>query len=85
MAAIGVPVLSVAALTGLHVIFRDIPQRIATVGDLAREAAGYSFAELRRTKPAPSALDRWYALTAILRQISGHKPPISRDTTFFPS
>jgi hypothetical protein len=83
MAALGAPLLSVAALSALHVVFRDIPRRIATVGDLAREAAGYSFVDLRQTKPAPSAADRWYALTAILRQISGHKAPISRDTTFF--
>lgn len=83
-AAFGGPILGVAALSALHLVFRDIPRRITTVGDLAREAAGCSFAELRQGRPAPSAADRWDALTAILRQISGHRLPISRDTTFFP-
>ncbi|MCK9914101.1 hypothetical protein MXD81_33605 [Microbacteriaceae bacterium K1510] len=83
-AAIGVIVFTFAALHALYVVCRDIPQRIATIGDLAREAAGCSFSELRQTKPMPSDADRWYALTAILRQVSGHKLPITRDTTFVP-
>lgn len=73
----------IAVQFGLHLAYRDIPSRIATVGDLAREAAGCSFSTLRQSKPTPSAADRWYALTAILRQLSGYKMPISRATTFF--
>ena len=63
-------------------IVGDIPRRIGTVGDLAREAAGHSFRELscgRKTGPS----DRWFALLALLRQISGYQPKIARDTTFF--
>jgi hypothetical protein len=63
-------------------IVGDIPRRLATVGDLAREAAGHSFGELSRgRKTGPS--DRWFALLAGLRQISGYQPKIARDTTFF--
>jgi hypothetical protein len=82
--AVGVPSLGIATNLGLYLAFRNIPRRLTAVGDLAREAAGCSFAELGQSRPAPSAADRWYALTAILRQISGHKLPISRDTTLFP-
>jgi hypothetical protein len=81
---VSVPSLAIATHLGLHFAFRNIPRRIATVGDLAREAAGCSFAKFRQTRPMPSDADRWYALTAILRQICGHKSPILRDTTFFP-
>jgi hypothetical protein len=64
-------------------IFGNIPRRIITLGDLAREAAGYSFQKLSAEKNGSSPDDRWFALTAILRGISGHKPPIIRATTFF--
>lgn len=80
---IGLFLLGSIAQYGSYLVFRDIPLRITTVGELAREAAGYSFSTLSQTRPRPSSADRWYALTAILRQISGHKLPISRDTTFF--
>jgi len=63
-------------------IVGDIPRRVVTIGDLAREAAGHSFGELSRgRKTGPS--DRWFALLALLRQISGYQPKIARDTTFF--
>ena len=51
--------------------------------DLAREIAGHSFAELQREKGGSSPSDVWAALTAILRDVNGHKLPIGRDTTFF--
>ena len=84
LAAIGVPLVAVLARQLLYLFFRDIPRRIETLGELAREAAVYGFAELSRIKANPGSADRWAALTAILRQISGHKAPITRDTTFFP-
>ncbi|HET7681725.1 MAG TPA: acyl carrier protein [Xanthobacteraceae bacterium] len=65
-----------------HQVFGNIPRRIHTVGDLAREAAGYSFEKLAADKSGSSPFDRWFALSAILRRISGHKRPITRDTTF---
>ena len=74
-----------AALLGYlrYVIFRTIPQRIQTIGDLAREAAGHSFEKLAAAKNGSSSHDRWFALSALLRGVSGHKYPITRDTTFF--
>jgi hypothetical protein len=60
-----------------------IPRRIETVGDLAREAAGCSFVELCREKGSCSPHDLWFALLAILRNVSGHDGPIDRETTFF--
>lgn len=76
---------SLAIVFGLlsHLAFRDIPRRIQTIGDLAREAAGYSFSDVFKAHPAGAPADRWQALIAILRRISGHKPPITRDTAFF--
>jgi hypothetical protein len=63
--------------------FGAIPSRLTTVGDLAREAAGHSFAELHSQKPGAGPTDLWYALTAILREITCHKAVIDRETTFF--
>ncbi|SRR6266702_2990679 len=64
-------------------VSRTAPRRILTIGELAREAAGFSFAKLtaENTKCAPS--DRWFALIAILRGITGRKIVITRETTFF--
>ena len=67
----------------LRLGFGNIPRRIATVGDLARDAAGFSFKELWQEKNGYGPSDLWFALTAILRQISGHKGFINRETTFF--
>jgi hypothetical protein len=64
-------------------VFATIPHRIATVGDLAHETAGHSFAELQRQRGGASPSDLWDALIAMLRNINGHKLPISRETTFF--
>lgn len=75
--------LSTAIAYAWHWVFGDIPRRIHTIGDLAREAAGYSFQKLSVEKNGSSPGDRWFALISILRGISGHKPPITRDTTFF--
>src|SRR5664280_1791729 len=68
--------LMVAAVNILDLIFRDIPRRIVTIGDLAREAAGHSYAELLQPRSGSSGADRWYALTAILRNISTYQRPI---------
>jgi hypothetical protein len=67
-----------------HALFRTIPRRLMTVGDLAREAAGHSFARLVAEKKGSARSDRWFALAAILRLVSGHKTAITRDTTFYP-
>jgi hypothetical protein len=63
--------------------FGEIPRRIETIGDLAREAAGYSFKALRREKRGCSRADLWPALFAMLREISGRAGKIDRETTFF--
>ncbi|MDP2411712.1 MAG: acyl carrier protein [Pseudolabrys sp.] len=70
-------------VTGL--VFRDVPARLVTLGDLAREAAGYNFSELSRVRTEGSRSDRWYALEAILRPLSGFKRSINRSTTFISS
>lgn len=67
----------------LFLSVRDIPRRIETVGDLAREASGYTYGALRKPWRKESRMDRWSALTAILRQQSGHKPKIDKQTTFY--
>jgi hypothetical protein len=64
-------------------IFRTVPRRILTIGELAREAAGCSFAKLTTENKECAPADRWFALTAILRGITGHKIAITRETTFF--
>ncbi|MCP3381416.1 acyl carrier protein [Bradyrhizobium sp. CCGUVB4N] len=64
-------------------IFRTIPRRILTIGELAREAAGVSFAKLIIENKESAPPDRWFALTAILRAITGHTVAITRQTTFF--
>jgi hypothetical protein len=66
-----------------YLLLRDIPCRIATIGDLARESAGCTFADLSQRGRRASPADRWFALLAILRSVSGHKAGITRDTTFF--
>ncbi|MBH5367540.1 acyl carrier protein [Bradyrhizobium glycinis] len=63
--------------------FRTVPRRILTIGELAREAAGCSFAKLTTENKECAPADRWFALTAILRGITGHKIAISPETTFF--
>jgi hypothetical protein len=83
IAIIGIPAIIGVAQWCLYLVFRDIPRRVTTIGDLACEAAGYTFRELQAVMPAPSPADRWHALLAILRRISGYKPTIDRDTTFF--
>lgn len=67
----------------LLMLFGDIPRRIETVGDLAREAAGYTYGALRKPWRRESGSDRWFALAAILRQQSGHKLGIDKETTFY--
>lgn len=64
-------------------IFRTVPRRIRTIGELAREAAGCSFAKLTTENKECAPSDRWFALTAILRGLTGHKITITRETTFF--
>lgn len=66
-----------------RLVFRTVPRRILTIGELAREAAGFSFAKLTAENKECAPSDRWFALTAILRGITGHKIVITRDTTFF--
>jgi hypothetical protein len=61
----------------------DIPDRIGTIGDLAREVAGANFTKLMAEKNGCSQSDRWSALLASLLTMSGRKDPITRDTTFF--
>jgi hypothetical protein len=81
IAAFPTTIIGAAALW--YALFRTIPCRLVTVGDLAREAAGYSFAGLVAEKSGSARLDRWFALAAILRLVSGCKATITRDTTFF--
>jgi hypothetical protein len=64
-------------------LWRSVPRRILTIGELAREAAGFSFAKLTAEDAACAPSDRWFALTAILRQITGHEIAITRETSFF--
>ncbi|MBR0685464.1 hypothetical protein JQ594_06025 [Bradyrhizobium manausense] len=64
-------------------IFRTVPRRILTIGELARETAGFSFAKLTTENKECAPSDRWFALTAILRGHTGHKTGITRQTTFF--
>ncbi|MET4066123.1 hypothetical protein ABID58_000906 [Bradyrhizobium sp. S3.2.6] len=64
-------------------VSRIVPRRILTIGELAREAAGCSFAKLTNENKECAPFDRWFALTAILRGITGHKITITRETTFF--
>jgi hypothetical protein len=63
-------------------IFGDVPARIKTIGDLAREAAGFSYSKLIAGKGYASRHDRWFGLSAILRGQSGYQGPINRSTTF---
>lgn len=77
------PLLAIMVGSLFHHVYGDIPRRIQTIGDLAREAAGYSFSEAFKSHPTGGPADRWQALTAVLRRISGHKSAITRDTTFF--
>jgi hypothetical protein len=76
-------VLGTAVAYIWHRILGRVPSRIRTLGDLAREAAGYSFEKLFVEKNGSSPHDRWFALNAILRRVSGHKRPITAGTTFF--
>lgn len=78
---VGLPVVFGLISFAWHHAFGTIPIRIATIGDLAREAAGHSFAELSRKRA--SRADRWSALTAILRDLSGYKLPITRNMSFY--
>ncbi|MGY4496782.1 hypothetical protein ACVWYH_000709 [Bradyrhizobium sp. GM24.11] len=64
-------------------VFRTVPRRILTIGELAREAAGCSFAKLTTENKECAPSDRWFALTAILRGLTGHKIAITPETTFF--
>jgi hypothetical protein len=79
----GIFALSIITSVLAHFFFATIPERIQTVGELARETAGHSFAELQSEKGGCSPSDVWYALTASLRNISSHKAPIDRETMFF--
>ena len=79
---VGVVLATVGISIVWHRVFGTVPRRILTIGDLAREAAGHSFRDLSQ-KWSVSYADRWSALLAILRNISGHKLEITRDTTFF--
>jgi len=73
--------MAVAGLPNLG--FGIVPERIRTIGDLACESAGSSFAGLHAAKRGCSRHDLWFALMALLRRNSGHKGAIDRDTTFF--
>ncbi|WP_431202001.1 acyl carrier protein [Bradyrhizobium betae] len=64
-------------------MFRTVPRRILTTGELAREAAGVSFVKLTAENTTCAPSDRWFALTAILRRHTGHETGITRQTTFF--
>ncbi|WP_234681546.1 acyl carrier protein [Bradyrhizobium monzae] len=64
-------------------VARSAPQRIHTIGELAREASGFSFATLTAENKECAPSDRWFALGAILRGITGHELAITRQTTFF--
>jgi hypothetical protein len=83
LAAFGGFFCSVLVLALLPPWFGDIPRRIETIGDLAREAAGHSFTTLRREKQGCSPANVWLALVALLRDVSGHTAEINRETTFF--
>ena len=63
--------------------FRTVPRRIFTIGELAQEAAGRSFAKLTTESKDCAPSDRWFALTWMLREHTGHKAGITRQTTFF--
>jgi hypothetical protein len=77
----------VALAFGAHSVLRHVcgtvPERLQSVGDLAREAAGRSFQSLRDEQHGFSPHDLWWALLAILRHHTGHAGPIDRETTFF--
>jgi hypothetical protein len=64
-------------------VFRTVSRPILTIGELAREAAGFSFTKLTAESKECAPSDRWFALTAILRGITGRKIVITRETTFF--
>jgi hypothetical protein len=81
-------IITVPALYGaihyvLWLVFRTVTQRLITIGDLAREAAGCSFIKLSAEKKGCGPSDRWLALTAMLRAHAGHQSAITRQTTFF--
>jgi hypothetical protein len=80
---VGISVLCPAIDYVWWLVFRTVPRRLRTVGDLAREAAGCSFTKLTAEKSGCGPSDRWFALIAILRAISGHQVAITRATTFF--
>jgi hypothetical protein len=82
-AAVAVPALCAAIDYVWWLVFRTVPHRLRTIGDLAREAAGCSFTKLTAEKRGCGPPDRWFALIAILRGISGHQVAITRETTFF--
>jgi hypothetical protein len=82
-AILAVPALIILADYIWRLAFRSVPRRLLTVGELAREAAGSSFAKLAAEKNASSPSDRWFALTAVLRGMTGHKTAITRQTTLF--
>jgi hypothetical protein len=80
----GIPIGVLTVSITTHFFFATMPRRIETLGDLAREAAGCSFVELRQAKGGFSPHDLWFALLAILRDTSGFVGSIDRETTFFP-
>lgn len=79
----GCPAVLITIAHVLWIVFRAVPLRLRTIGGLAREAAGCSFAKLVAEKKGCRPSDRWFALAAILRDNSGHKTAITRHTTFF--
>lgn len=81
---VAIPALGIGIDYVWWLVFRTVPRRLVTIGDLAREAAGCSFAKLATEKKGCGPSDRWFALTAILRDITGHKTAITRETTFLP-
>jgi hypothetical protein len=64
-------------------VFRTVPHRLLTIGDLAQDAAGSSFIKLSTEKKGCGPSDRWLALTAMLRAHTAHQSAITRQTTFF--
>jgi len=82
-AAIAVPAVKLGIAMLWLQSFQTVPRRLATLGDLAKEAAGCSFETLTMQKQGSSRSDRWFALAAILGLYSRHKKAITRDTTFF--
>ena len=74
--ALGLWTLSLALQTHL--------QNRQTLGQILRHQFHHHYADHSRKHGHGNRRDRWLALAAVCRDMTGHAGPVDRDTTFFP-